>query len=261
MGAGMAKQNRRVAAIGAHPDDVEFMCSGTLKLLKNEGFEIHIGVLANGDCGSMVEPSEEITRIRRREAEDAAALLEARFHPMGELDLRIEFDDSTRMKVTEYIRMVDPLIVFTHPHEDYMNDHEFTSKLVRHGCFAAPIPNYYTNAVFPHPRTAEIPYLYYWGPLVGRNIYGEFVEQKVYVNISQSIDFKKQMLARHRSQRDWLMERHKMDQYTETMRETAVAYGKKCGFEHAEGFRQHLGNAYPRDNILKELLGDLVKEM
>ena len=141
LGVNMAEQSRRIAAIGAHPDDVEFMCSGTLKLLKDAGFEIHIGVLANGDCGSMVEPPEEITKIRRREAEDAAALLEAVFHPMGELDLRIEFDEPTRMEVTEYIRMIDPLIVFTHPHEDYMNDHEYTSKLVRHACFAAPIPN------------------------------------------------------------------------------------------------------------------------
>jgi LmbE family N-acetylglucosaminyl deacetylase len=258
---GMAEKNRRVAAIGAHPDDVEFMCSGTLKLLKDAGFEIHIGVLANGDCGSMIESREEITKIRRKEAEDAAALLGARFHPMGELDLRIEFDEQTRMKVTEYIRAVAPLIVFTHPHEDYMNDHEYTSKLVRHACFAAPIPNYYTGAVFPHSRNAEIPHLYYWGPLVGRNIYGDFVNQKIYVNIDTTVEFKKKMLACHRSQRDWLMERHKMDQYIETMRETAVEYGKWCGFNHAEGFRQHLGNAYPQDNVLKDILGDLVKEM
>jgi LmbE family N-acetylglucosaminyl deacetylase len=237
------------------------MCSGTLKLLKEAGYEIYLGVVANGDCGSMVEDADAITRIRREEAEQAAALLEARFFPMGEQDLRIEFDERTRMKVTEYIRMVEPLIVFTHPHEDYMNDHEYTSKLVRHACFASPIPNYHTNSVYPHPRVGEIPYLYYWGPLVGRNIYGEFVGQKVYVNISGSINFKKDMLACHRSQRDWLMERHKMDQYTETMRQTAVEYGKMCGFDYAEGFKQHLGNAYPQDNILKSILGDLVKEL
>jgi LmbE family N-acetylglucosaminyl deacetylase len=257
----VARENRRVAAVGAHPDDVEFMCSGTLKLLQNSGLEIHIGVLANGDCGSMIEPPEAITHIRRQEALNAAELLNARFHPLGERDLRIGYDEPTRMKVTEFIRLVDPLIVFTHPHEDYMNDHEYTSRLVRHACFAAPIPNYHTNAVTPQPRTDGIPYLYYWGPLVGRDIYGEFVEQKMYVNIDDTIDFKKEMLACHKSQRDWLMERHNMDQYTETMRETAVEYGRRCGFGHAEGFRQHLGNAYPQDNILKELLGGKVKEM
>ncbi len=257
----MGKKNRRIAAVGAHPDDIEFMCSGTLKLLRDAEFEIHIGVLANGDCGSMVEGQEEITKIRRQEAFSAAALLDAEFYPMGEQDLRIEFDERTRMLVTEYIRMVNPLVVFTHPHEDYMNDHEYASKLVRHACFAAPIPNYQTYSVSPQPRTGQIPYLYYWGPLVGRDIYGEFTDQKIYVNIDSTIDFKKGMLACHKTQRDWLMERHNMDQYTETMRETAVEYGKWCGFNHAEGFKQHLGNAYPQDNILKEILGDLVKEM
>ncbi len=257
----MAKENRRIAAVGAHPDDIEFMCSGTLKLLKEAGFEIHIGVVANGDCGSMVESQEEITKTRRQETLNAAALLEAEFYPMGEQDLRIEFDERSRMLVTEYIRMVNPLIVFTHPHEDYMNDHEYVSKLVRHACFAAPIPNYQTLTAMPQPRTDHIPHLYYWGPLVGTDIYGEFTAQKIYVHIDSTIDFKKEMLACHKSQRDWLMERHNMDQYTETMRETAAQYGKQCGFTHAEGFKQHLGNAYPQDNILKEILGNLVKEM
>ena len=257
----MAKENKRIAAVGAHPDDIEFMCSGTLKLLKEAGFEIHIGVVANGDCGSMVESQEEATKTRRQEAVNAAALLEAEFYPMGEQDLRIEFDERSRMLVTEYIRMVNPLIVFTHPHEDYMNDHEYVSKLVRHACFAAPIPNYQTLKAMPQPRTDHIPHLYYWGPLVGMDIYGEFTAQKIYVNIDSTIDFKKEVLACHKSQRDWLMKRHNMDQYTETMRETAAQYGKQCGFTHAEGFKQHLGNAYPQDNILKEKMGNLVKEM
>ena len=113
----MGKENRRIAAIGAHPDDIEFMCSGTLKLLRDAGFELHMGVLANGDCGSMVETQEAITKIRRQEALHAAALLGAEFHPMGEQDLRIEFDERTRMLVTEYIRVVNPFIVFTHPRQ------------------------------------------------------------------------------------------------------------------------------------------------
>jgi len=40
----MAKNNKSVLAVGAHPDDVEFMCSGTLKLLRDRGCEISIGV-------------------------------------------------------------------------------------------------------------------------------------------------------------------------------------------------------------------------
>lgn len=256
----MIGDNKKVLGVGAHPDDVEFMCSGTLKLLKEKGYDIIIAVIANGDCGSMVESSESITIIRRQEAINAAKLLNAKFYPLGERDLRIEINDRTKMKITEYIRMVDPIVVFTHPHEDYMIDHEMTSRIVKIACFAAPVPNYYTYSVMPAPRTKQIPYLYYWSPLDGRDIYGNFVDQSVYVNISDVIDFKAKMLACHKSQRDWLMKQHGMDKYIEVMKSTAKLYGKRAGFPYAEGFIQHLGNAYPQDNILKEILGDIVKE-
>jgi len=251
---------KRILAVGAHPDDVEFMCSGTLKLLKEKGYKISIGVVANGDCGSMYEDRESITKIRRTEAINAAKMLNADFYPLGEEDLRVELNDRTKMKVTELIRTTDPFIVFTHPHEDYMIDHEVTSRLVRTACFAASIPNYFTRSVMPQPRTSGIPYLYYWAPLEGRDMYGDFAPNRINVNISDTIQFKADMLACHKSQRDWLMEQHGMDKYIETMRETARVYGEYCGFGYAEGFTQHLGNAYPRDNILKEILGDLVKE-
>ena len=32
----------KVMAVGAHPDDVEFMCAGTLFLLRDKGFEVHV---------------------------------------------------------------------------------------------------------------------------------------------------------------------------------------------------------------------------
>jgi len=44
---------KRVAlAVGAHPDDVEFMMAGTLSLLAKAGFEPHILTVANGSCGT-----------------------------------------------------------------------------------------------------------------------------------------------------------------------------------------------------------------
>jgi LmbE family N-acetylglucosaminyl deacetylase len=257
----MEKKNNRVLAVGAHPDDVEFMCSGTLKLLKDKGCEISICAVSNGDCGSMEEPPECITKIRRQEAINGANLLDARFYPLGEFDLRIEFDNTTKMKVTEILRETDPLIVFTHAHEDYMVDHEVTSRLVRAACFAAPVPNYFTYSVMPHPRTGQIPYLYYAAPLEGRDIYGNLAEQRIYVNVTDVMSLKADILGCHQSQRDWLLQQHGMDQYIESMKNTAKRFGERAGFPYAEGFRQHLGNAYPQDNILKEIIGDLVTEI
>lgn len=256
----MEGRMRRVLAVGAHPDDVEFMCSGTLKLLKEKGCEISLLVLANGDCGAMDQPPERIMRTRRAEALEAASMLGADFHNAGEYDLQIAFDNPTRNTVTEHVRRVRPDIVFTHPHEDYMVDHEVTSRLVRMACFAAPVPNYFTGFDSPQPPAAHIPYLYYWSPLDGCTIYGDFVEQRVHVDVGSVMAFKVAMLSCHRSQRDWLKRQHGMDEYVEIMRRTARLYGKAAGFEYAEGFNQHRGNAYPRDNVLGDILGDLVRE-
>jgi len=255
----MEKMNKNILAVGAHPDDVEFMCTGTLKLFKDKGYKIHICIVASGDLGSSIENQEDIIKIRRQEAINAAALLEADIYPLGELDLRIDLDDRTRMKVTEIVRTVDPLIVFTHPHEDYVMDHEMTSRLVRHGCFSAPIPNYFTQAIFPQPRPTQAPYLYYCSPLEGRNIYGDFVKQHLYVDITKSIDFKAEMLACHKSQRDWMAELG-MDKYITGMKNTAEKYGKESDVSYAEGFLQHLGTGHPQNNILKDVLGNLVIE-
>lgn len=253
----MVKRNSTIMAIGAHPDDVEFMCAGTLKLLKDRGYDIHICVLSNGDLGSSVKKPKEIMKIRRQEALDAAALLEAKFYPLEELDFQIEFDDKTKRKVTDIIRKVEPLLVFTHPHEDYVVDHEVTSRLVRLGCFAAPIPNYVTSSSFT--AISQPPYLYYWNPLEGKNIYGDFVEQRIYIDISKTIDFKAEMLSCHRSQSEWMAELG-MEKYIAGMRNTAKKYGEASGFGYAEGFIQHVGTGLPEQNILKDILSDVIKE-
>ena len=41
-----------VFAMACHPDDIEFMMGGTLILLKEAGYRIHVMNLANGSCGS-----------------------------------------------------------------------------------------------------------------------------------------------------------------------------------------------------------------
>lgn len=255
----MKKKNNNILAIGAHPDDVEFMCAGTLKLLKDRDYDIHISVVSNGDLGSSTKKQQEIIKIRRQEALNAAALLEAKFYPLEELDFQIEFNDKTKRKVTEIIRNVDPLIVFTHPHEDYVVDHEVTSRLVRLGCFAAPIPNYITNSGSSKPRIFHAPCLYYWSPLEGKNIYGDFVEQRIYVDISNSIDFKSEMLACHKSQSEWMAELG-MEKYIAGMKNTAKKYGEASGFNYAEGFIQHLGTGHSEHNILKDILRDVIKD-
>jgi hypothetical protein len=46
-----------------------------------------------------------------------------------------------------------------------------------------------------------------------------------------------------------------MDEYLEAMKRWSAAVGAKIGVRYAEGFRQHLGHAYPQDNLLGDVLG------
>ena len=64
----------KIFALGCHPDDIEFMMAGTLLLLKEPGCELHYMNLANGSCGTTIHHPEEIVRIRRQEAHNAASL-------------------------------------------------------------------------------------------------------------------------------------------------------------------------------------------
>jgi len=245
--------NGRILAIGAHPDDVEFQCAGTLSLLHKKGYEITVVTVANGDCGSTEHSAEKITLMRKGEAAESAAVLDGRYFCLDERDLMINFDERTRRKVVNAIREVDPFIVFTHPHEDYMADHEVTSRLVRDACFGAPIPNY--GAAGNLPATKDTPHLYYWDPMEGIDYLGRPMPVHFYVDISSEMDVKRQMLSCHRSQRQWLLKQHGLDHYVNSMVEWAEQRGKEAGYPCAEAFCQHRGHAYPRDNALLRILG------
>ena len=119
-----------VLAGAAHPDDIEFMMAGTLLLLRNAGAEIHIFPIANGSCGSMVHSKEEIIRLRREEAEDAARVANAIFHPPLVDDLEIIYKPSLLRKVTAVIRDVRPNLFLVSSPDDYMEDHQNACRLL-----------------------------------------------------------------------------------------------------------------------------------
>ena len=244
--------NGRILAFGCHPDDVEFTCAGTLALLKEMGYEIHIATVTRGDMGSAVLSGDEIAGVRLQECRDAAAVLSAQYHPVGWDDIEIEFSHELREKVARVLRQVDPFLVFTQPPADYMVDHEETSRLVRNACFCASMPNFRISGTKP---TAGVPYLYYTDAMEGKDLLGRPTPVGMYVDISTQIEVKAEMLGRHRSQREWLLAQHGIDEYILHMRNWAAHRGTQTGTAYAEVFCQHLGHAYPQDNVLLALLG------
>lgn len=244
----------RVFAIHAHPDDIEFLCAGTLLLLKQKGCDITVATMTPGDCGSAELDSDAIAQVRRDEAKHAATLLGAAYVCLEFRDLSICHDNDSRRRVTEAVRRARPDIVITAPPVDYMSDHEVTSRLVRDACFNASVPNYKTQQWEPAGPLAKIPHLYYVDPLAGIDYFGNPLPPEFVVDISATFEKKMEMLASHASQRNWLLKQHGIDEYLDSGRKWSEIRGREINAAYGEGFRQHKGHPYPHDNLLIELL-------
>ncbi len=252
----MASTRRKtVLSLGAHPDDAEFMCAGTLALLHQKGWQVRIATMTPGDCGTVEYNREEISKIRKAEATKSASILDGSFHCLECDDAFIMYDRSTLLKAIELVRKVRPTIVFTTSPSDYMVDHEMASKIAQTACFACGVVNIETAEAKPFE---PIPYLYYMDPVEGKDNFGTGVKAGAIVDITGVMDTKEKMLCCHESQRNWLLKHHGMDDYVTSMKKLSKQRGMEINSHYAEGFRQHLGHAYPQDNILKSELGKLV---
>lgn len=249
----------RVLAFGCHPDDVEYWAAGTLALLAEKGYEIHMAVMAGGEVGHAELKPQEIRERRLAENTASASILGGKSHYAGGHDLEVQYDAEYRRLSTRIIREVDPWIVLAPPPMDYLIDHEETSRLVRNACYIASVPNY--DCGVPTMPTKRFPYLYYWNATGMRDIFGRPLPLHVSVDISSTIETKKKMLGCHASQFEWLMYHNKYDDFAAVMMESSAMFGQQTGVSYAEGFIQHLGNGHPTDNILKTILGDRCIEL
>lgn len=251
------KREPRALAVMAHPDDTEILVAGTLFHLKALGWELGVITMSAGGCGSTTMSFEETSRTRYAEAKAAADYLGAWYGCAGLLDIEIFTNVESVRKVVELMRQFDPDVVITHSPVDYMVDHEETSRITRSAAFALAIPLYpieQARQIAPAHATRSTPALYYADPLEGLDPMGERIFPHFYVDISETIERKLEMLARHESQREWLRAHHGIDEYMEQVRRWGAKYGQECGFNYAEGFRQHLGHGYPHEPLLQSAL-------
>lgn len=248
----------RILLIHAHPDDAEILAGGTLALLAQAGHRVTIVSMTAGDCGTTEYSPNEISAIRRREAASAANLIGATYLCAEFRDLAIFNDDPSRRRVTELLRRAHPDIVITASPADYHCDHEATSILVRDACFGASAPNYETGQPNPAPALPAIPHLYFADSVGGVSRDGIVIEPDFFVDVKSAFHTKREMLAMHASQRQWLKRQHGIDDYLETMETWTRGRAVVPGLEYAEGFRRYPGHPYPQTPLLEELLGDKV---
>ncbi len=243
----------RILAIHAHPDDLEFQCSGTLALLARLGCPIAMATMTPGDCGSAGPRRRDDRRRPARGGRRAAALLGAEYVCLEFRDMAIFDDDESRRRVVEAIRRARPSLVLTAPPVDYHADHEATSRLVRDACFAATLPNYKTRQWDP-PPPGRHPAPLLRRPDRRRRPRRPPDPRRLLSRRDEGFDLKRRMLACHASQRDWLRRQHGVDEYLDAQERWSRARGDEAGSDHAEAFRQYVGHPYPADNRLLALL-------
>ena len=249
----------RVFAVAAHPDDIEFLMSGTLMRLRDAGYEVHYMNLANGCCGSSQHDAATIAGIRAAEARRAAESIGAVFHASICNDMEIFYDKSTLLTLASIVREVEPRILLTHAPSDYMEDHTNTCRLAVTAAFGRGMPNF---PVIPPRDAIDTPVtVYHAQPYSNQDPLRRRVCADLYVDVSGLIERKTQMLACHASQKSWLDESQGHDSYLKTLRDLDADVGRMSGrFEFAEGWRRHLhlGFCGPDDDPLREALDDAV---
>jgi len=104
-----------ILAIGAHPDDLEISCGGTLIRYVKEGHKVSMCVVSGGDMGHAIIKPDELVKIRRKESENAAKVIGADFYNLGSTDGHIESGDKeVRSQLIEIMRQTKPDIIIAH---------------------------------------------------------------------------------------------------------------------------------------------------
>ena len=217
----------KVLAIGAHPDDIEVSCAGTLAKCVKRGDQVTVCHVANGNMGHVVIDPAALREIRIGEAKKAGALAGIKVITADIGDLLLNGSDLIqRDMIMEIIRQEKPELIITHSPTDYMPDHVAVSKLVFDAVFCTSVPHYGSN-----PATALTP-LFYMDNLAGMN----FLPTE-YVDITDTFETKLQMLECHESQMKWMRDHDHID-FADFVRTCAKFRGLQSNCAYAEAFTQ-----------------------
>ena len=173
-------------AFGAHPDDIELFCGGTLIKLGSKGHKIGVISLTQGELGTRGSPE-----IRSQEFQEGASLLKLTTHKMLDIpdgDVAVNWEN--KLKIIREIRTYQPAVVFAPYWKDRHPDHENTSNLVREAVFLSGLKKIETD------QQAHRPYKVIYYPC-----WFEFRPSFV-VDITECHDQKIKAIQAYRSQFD-----------------------------------------------------------
>ena len=194
-----------ILAVGAHPDDIEFGCGGTLLKYSLSGHRIFPLVLTKGDVGGDPE-------VRSREQKDAASYLGAREVFWGGFN-DTELIDNREMiqRIEEVMRKVSPDVMFLNYYNDVHQDHRAAAQA---GISAS---RYVREVLF-----YEVPTTQHFDP-------------DIFVDITDVLEKKIELMKKHASQID----RTRVNNLTivESVQSCANFRGYQGRVKFAEGFK------------------------
>jgi len=243
-------------AIAAHPDDIEFVMAGTLLQRTAAGWDIHYLNVSTGNMGSTVMTAAQTAKTRRKEAQAAAKLLEAKWHAPFCDDMLVFYHEKNIRRLTAVVRAVRPSVVLTHALADYMEDHMITARLAVTAAFSRGIPNFRS---IPQRMPDLTPCTIYHAMPHGQcTPLREPVTPELFIDTTSVQTTKRAALACHASQQEWLDASQGQDSYLQTMEIFSRRLGKQSNkFQHAEAWTRHLHYGYgaENDDPLRDMLG------
>lgn len=223
-----------VLAIGAHGDDLEMFCGGTLARCAERGDHVVMCVVTDGRGRPKGDP-DQIAAIRKAEAQASANVIGAESAWLGIPDGGLTVNDETRHLFIELIRRTRPDVIITHPADDYHPDHRNTNRLVLDAAQVARTANY-PSQYPPHRGAVPVAFMD-----AERGI--NFIPEE-YVDISPVWEKKVAMLDCHVSQimgegydPNFVMPPPELNEFHYYIKALAGFRGLSCNVRYAEGYR------------------------
>jgi LmbE family N-acetylglucosaminyl deacetylase len=129
----------KILALGAHPDDIEIYMFGAMAAWRAMGAGLAFAIATDGSKGGTMEPAE-LARLRKGEAEAAAALLDVVPVFLGFTDGELTAGAELVATLKALFANTKPDLIVTHAPNDYHGDHRALSDAVRiASSFQAPV--------------------------------------------------------------------------------------------------------------------------
>jgi N-acetylglucosamine malate deacetylase 1 len=225
-----------ILAIGAHPDDIELGCSGTILTEIRNGKKVGLADLTQGELGTRGS-----AEIRAQEAAEAARILGVSVRVNLQLpDGFFENNPANQLKLIQVIRKYQPEIVLANALEDRHPDHGRAARLIADAAFFSGLRKIETRDEHGNPQES-------WRPkYVFHYIQDRYLEPSFVVDISDVFEERMKAIAAYTTQ--FYNNSNKMadddtpqsyistPEFLESVIARARMMGKRIGVKFGEGF-------------------------